>query len=91
MSMRSSGRVVIGWCVVLLGALLQEVYGASEERRLSVDPDAYASKTVLEYFMSNPVTYFIMIWMVVHVFLGVLFFCFLASERSMMKPTSVTL
>lgn len=71
--------------------MLHQVFAQGVKRKLVVDPDMYTTKTVSEYFLSNPVTFFIMIWMMIHVFLGIMFFCFLASERSMMKPTSVTL
>lgn len=60
-------------------------------RKLLVDPSTYETKTITESFMNNPLTYFIMVWMLVHVLLGILFFCYLASERALMKPTSVTL
>ncbi|KAH8738813.1 putative transmembrane protein [Cryptosporidium ryanae] len=63
----------------------------NKKRSLLVDPKTYSTKSVSENFLENPLTYFIMIWMIVHVLLGILFFCFLASERALMKPTSVTL
>ncbi|KAK9172325.1 hypothetical protein cmbei_6004926 [Cryptosporidium meleagridis] len=80
----------INYFYILL-SMIHKVIAQSEKRKLTIDPDTYTSKTVSEYFLSNPVTFFIMIWMCVHVFLGILFFCFLSSERSLMKPTSVTL
>ncbi|KAF7456869.1 putative transmembrane protein [Cryptosporidium felis] len=77
--------------VLSMFLLALQATAQASERKLVVDPSTYTTKTISENFMSNPVSYFIMIWMIVHTLLGILFFCFLASERSMMKPTSITL
>ncbi|KAH7647232.1 putative transmembrane protein [Cryptosporidium bovis] len=87
--------VVIIYVVVaiipLIAADSSELSGESKKRSLTVDSETYSTKSISKNFLENPLTYFIMVWMIVHVLLGILFFCFLASERALMKPTSVTL
>ncbi|OII71035.1 hypothetical protein cand_018740 [Cryptosporidium andersoni] len=54
------------------------------------ESSTYTNKSVSENFISNPLPYIIVAWVTIHILLGWFFCCYMISERSRMKPISIS-